>query len=64
MHFAGCRAASAQIPWRVILTGQNCPIGPSRMQFSVAVDHAVVSVEPLQFYAGWRQTEEAYSAVH
>ena len=34
------------------------------MQFSIAVDHAAVSVEPLQFYAGWRQSEEAYATVH
>ena len=46
------------------LTDRSCHSGSSRMQFSIAVDHAVVPVETLQFYAGWRQTKEAYAAVH
>src|SRR3546814_12708586 len=34
------------------------------MQFFVAVDPAVVPVEPLQFHAGWCQTKEAHAAVY
>jgi hypothetical protein len=39
-------------------------IGPRHMHFLVAVDQALVPVEPLQFHAGRRQAKEAHAAVH
>ena len=41
-------------PWLVTLTGCSRHIGPSLMQFSVAVDQAVVPIETLQFHTRWR----------
>ena len=34
------------------------------MQFSVTVNHAVMPVEPFQFYTGWGQAKEANAAIH
>ena len=46
------------------LSDTGHPTGPRRVQFFVAVDQALMPVEPFQFHACWRQTEEAHAAVH
>src|SRR5450830_1137079 len=56
-------AQSAGVPGQ-FLTGRHCRLSPRLMQFFVAVDQAMVPVEPFELHTRWRQAEEAHAAVH